>query len=311
MKKKVIIGVVLLIVIIISIYYMITKTNEKVSSIEIVTEKEAAVEKNTIISTLTAPAEVSSGTMEKLALNTSYYYLSMCVEEEEYVKKGDSLLKYSNGKYLVAPYNCVVMSYNVPDAKSICEDSHYVYIASLDDLYININISEEQVRNISVGQEVSLIANYDTTKNYEGKITKINEIGTRSTGGTTFAAVASIVNDGTLKLGMSINSEVVISKNDDLLTLPVEAIIIEDDGRYVNKINDDGTVEKILVEIGVSDATNVQIVSGLLEGDKVKYEVITYENIEDDEKTESTTSIMDLVGGENGRGQIQRERGGK
>lgn len=34
--------------------------------------------------------EVQSGTMEKLTLNTSYYYLNMCVEEEEFVKKGEN-----------------------------------------------------------------------------------------------------------------------------------------------------------------------------------------------------------------------------
>lgn len=308
MKKKLIIVIFVLILIITS-YYMLNKNDESITSIEIVTEKEAVVEKNMIISTLTAPAEVASGTMEKLALNTYYYYLSMCVENEEYVKEGDPILKYSNGKYLTAPYDCVVMSYSVPESKSICTDSNYVYVASLEDLYININISEEQVRSISVGQEVSLIANYDTTKNYEGKITKINEVGTRSVGGTSFAAVASVINDGTLKLGMSINSEVVISKNDDLLTLPVEAIIIEDDGRYVNKINEDGSIEKTVVETGLSDANNVEIVSGLNEGDKVKYEVITYENVEtEDDEEKSTTSIMDLVGGGNNRDQ--RERGG-
>lgn len=308
MKKKLII-VVFILILIISIYYMINKNDENITNIEIVTEKEAVVEKNTIISTLTAPAEVSSEKMEKLPLNTNYYYLSMCVEEEEYVKEGDPILKYSNGKYLEAPYDCVVINYSVPEAKSICKDSNYVYVASLEDLYININISEEQVRSISVGQEVSLIANYDTTKNYEGEITKINEVGTRSTGGTTFAAIASVVNDGTLKLGMSINSEVVISKNDNLLTLPVESIIIEEDGRYVNKIKEDETIEKVKVETGLSDANNVEIVSGLNEGDKVKYEVITYENIAtESEEEKSTTSIMDLVGGGNNRNQ--REKGG-
>lgn len=294
MKRKIIIGVVIVFILVITIYYIFSKNKEEVSSVEIVTENEAVVSKNTIISTLTAPAEVASSKMEKIPLNTSYYYLTMCVEKEEFVKEGENLLKYTNGTYLKAPYDCVVMDYNVPTAKDICEESHYVYIASLDDLYININISEEQVKNINVGQEVSLIANYDTTKNYTGEITKINEIGTRSTGGTTFAAIASVANDGTLKLGMSINSEVVISKNEDLLTLPVEAIIIENNEKYVNKINEDGTVEKVVVETGISDALNVEIVSGLLEGDKVEYETITYEVVENEEET---TSIMDLFGG--------------
>lgn len=39
--------------------------------------------------------------MEKLTLNTSYYFLNMCVEEE-FVKKGANLLKYTNGTYFSA-----------------------------------------------------------------------------------------------------------------------------------------------------------------------------------------------------------------
>ena len=304
MKRKIIISVLVVFALIVALYNVFHKKEENVSNIEIISEKEAVVSKNTIISTLTAPAEVASSKVEKVSLNTSYYYLTMCVEKEELVKKGENLLKYTNGTYLKAPYDCVVMDYNVPTAKEICKESNYVYISSLEDLYININISEEQVKSINVGQEVSLIANYDTTKNYTGKITKINEIGTRSTGGTTFAAIASVVNDGSLKLGMSINSEVVISKNEDLLTLPVEVVIIENNERYVNKINEDGSIQKVIVETGISDALNVEIISGLNEGDKVKYESITYEVISSDTE-EKTTSIMDLFGSNK-----SREKGG-
>lgn len=92
--------------------------------------------------------------MEKLTLNTSYYFLNMCVEEEEFVKKGANLLKYTNGTYLTAPYDCVVMSYSVPTAKDVCTSGNYVYIASLEDLYMDINITEEQINKISIGKKL-------------------------------------------------------------------------------------------------------------------------------------------------------------
>ena len=32
----------------------------------------------------------------------------MCVEEDDTVKKGENILKYTNGTYLVAPYDSVI-----------------------------------------------------------------------------------------------------------------------------------------------------------------------------------------------------------
>lgn len=308
-KKKVIILIIIILIAIFFFYFSLNENNEEMKNIEIVSEKEAVASKNTIISTLTAPAEVASSVEEKLSLNTSYYFLTMCVENEEVVKKGENILKYTNGKYLVAPYDCVVISYNVPTVKNKAEESHYVQIASLEDLYININISEDQIKSIEEGQEVSIIANYDKEKNYTGTVTKINEIGTRSTSGTNFAAIASVKNDGSLKLGMLVNSEVVISKDENLLTVPVESVIVEENERYVNKIMSDGSVIKTIVETGVSDANNVEIKTGLVEGDKIKYEVRTYEVVKSEENNnDNSKSLMDIIGGGNSN---LKQRGGR
>ena len=40
----------------------------------------------------------------------------MCVEEDDTVKKGENILKYSNGTYLVAPYDCVITEINIPES---------------------------------------------------------------------------------------------------------------------------------------------------------------------------------------------------
>lgn len=247
--------------------------------------------------------------MEKLTLNTSYYFLNMCVEEEEFVKKGANLLKYTNGTYLTAPYDCVVMSYSVPTAKDICASGNYVYIASLEDLYMDINISEEQINKISIGQEVEIVANFDENKIYKGTITKINAIGTHSSGGTTFAAIASIENDDTLKLGMSANCTVTIEKNENLPCLPIEAVIIENNEKYVNKINADRSIEKIKIETGKADANYVEILSGLSLGDTVQYETTTVTTILEDESS-SKNIFSSIIGENNPESNRENRKGG-
>lgn len=305
-KKKVLIILIVIILIAIILISFFKKSNSE-SNIK-VTEEIAEVSTQTIISTLTASGEVEAANVEKLTLNTSYYYLTMCAEKEEFVKKGDNLLKYTNGKYLTAPYDCVIMEYSVPDAKDICTSSNYIYIASTDELYMNISISEEDIKNITTNQEVDIIANYDETKTYKGTITKINDIGTASSGGTSFAAIASIQNDGELKLGMSATCTITLEKDEDVVAVPIEAVQFEDDKRYVNKINSNNEIEKTYIETGKADANYVEVTSGISIGDKIKYEKTTVIETESNTSSESKsiTSLLNMDGGANRKGGMNR-----
>lgn len=303
-KNKLIIICIVILIIIVSCMCL-TQSNADEDKIVETQSQEATVESRTISLTLTAAGEVQSATEEKLTLNTSYSYLTMCAEENEVVKEGENLLKYTNGTYLTAPYDCVILSYSVPTAKETCTDSNYVSIASVEDLYMDINIGEDQIGKISTGQEVDIVANYDETKTYKGTISKINAIGTHSSGGTTFAAIASIQNDGTLKLGMSATCTITIEKKEDIACLPIEAIQIENNEKYVNLINENGETEKVQVETGIADANYVEILSGVSLGDKVSYETTTVtvsSSSSDETETKNALSSLFDQGGDSKEG---------
>lgn len=275
--------------------------------------KEVNLENRTISLTLTAAGEVKSAKEENLKLNTNYKYLNMCAEENEIIKKGSNILKYTNGTYLVAPYDCVILDYSVPTAKESCTDSNYINIASVEDLYMDINIGEDQIGKISVGQEVDIVANYDETKEYKGTISKINAIGTHSSGGTTFAAITSIQNDGTLKLGMSATCTVTIEKYENVPCLPIEAVQVENNEKYVMIVKDDGKKEKAVVETGISDANYVQILSGISSNDTISYETTTITLTNSDIQSESKNIFSSLLNnGENSDGNSRENsnRGG-
>lgn len=310
-KKIIIIGI---IIIIITGGIFLTQSVAEENKVVETIQKEATVENQTITTTLTAAGEVKSANEEKLTLNTSYSYLNMCAEENEMVKKGDNLLKYTNGTYLIAPYDCVLLEYSVPTTKESCTESNYLSIASVENLYMDINIGEDQIGKISVGQKVDIVANYDETKTYKGTISKINAIGTHSSGGTTFAAITSIQNDGTLKLGMSATCTVTIEKKENVPCLPIEAIQIENNEKFVNTIKENGDIEKTKIETGISNANYVEIISGVSLEDKVTYETTTVTVISNNtEKSESKNVLSSLFGEQNDSNRNSREnfnRGG-
>ncbi len=85
-KKKIIIFFIILISFLIILLFG-KSSNASEDNIVETTEETVEVSNQTIITTLTAPGEVQSAKTEKISLNTNYYYLTMCAEENEYIKK--------------------------------------------------------------------------------------------------------------------------------------------------------------------------------------------------------------------------------
>lgn len=57
---------------------------------------------------LQTTAEVISGLSEKVELHATYYLSECYVQNNQEVKQGEIILKYTNGTYLVAPYDCII-----------------------------------------------------------------------------------------------------------------------------------------------------------------------------------------------------------
>ena len=113
---------------------------------------ETTVSTQTIENTLTSSGEISSSETEKLDLSTSKYFKTMCVEENDIVKKGGKILKYSDGTYLKADYDCLISSYSVPETGSKCTSSNYVEVKNMKTLQLNISVAGKIKNCYNIGQ---------------------------------------------------------------------------------------------------------------------------------------------------------------
>ena len=96
--------------------------------------------------------------------------------------------------------------------------------------------------------------------------------------GAYFKAVVNLDNDGSLKIGMSASCTVLLAEKQDVLAVPVNAVTITNGERYVNVVKADGSVARTKVETGISDATYVEIVSGLKGDETVRVATMRKEN---------------------------------
>ena len=195
----------------------------------------------------------------------------MCVEDDDTVKAGEKLLEYTNGNFLTAPYDLVVIDKSVPEAENKCTSSNYIEVSNLNTLVTTISINENEINDVHVGQEVAITLTADESKTYTGKVTKVDSVGTYAVSGTTFSAIVEFENDGYVKLGMSLSCTVTLKEEKEVLSVPIDSIYQNSEGKdYVVKVNEDGTTTDTIVELGIANDNYVQVKSGLNLNEKVQ-----------------------------------------
>lgn len=153
--------------------------------------------------TISSTSEVKSALIENVELHATYYLGETYVETNSYVAKGEKILKYTNGTYLKAPYDCYIVELNIPDEEGKCLNSHYVKIQSKNILTVSMSVSEENIDKISIGQEAKITISA-LEKDYTGYVT---HIGSTASNGK-FTIDIEFENDGNVKLGMTSSVEI-------------------------------------------------------------------------------------------------------
>ena len=282
-KSKVIGGILLLILILGGIFVgyqykgNLLQVDTKIEN-STVTVKQVEVSTQTITKTLTSSGQISSATTEDLALNTYRYFKECDKEENQFVAKGETIVKYTNGTYLTAPYDCVITKLSLPeDSGDRCTSQHYVQIQTTENLLMTLTIEEEEIGKIATGQEVEISVNAYEDKKYKGEITKINEIGTYATNGSSFTAIVKFENDGMVKIGMSASATITLEKAENVIAVPIEAVQKKKNQTYVVVKKEDGTTQDVVVETGISNDAYVEIKSGLTQAQTIQMTEVTQE----------------------------------
>ena len=173
--------------------------------------------------TLTAEGEVTSSLEEKLSPHTSYYLEEIKVEAGDALEEGDTILTYTNGSTMTAPYACVVESWSLPEEEEQLTTDHYIKIAGTDVLQMQLDVDEDEVALLTTGDE-GTVQIEATGSRCQGVVTSLSEVGEYSSSGSTFTAKLTFDNDGSIKLGMTGNASITLEKAEDAICVPLAAV---------------------------------------------------------------------------------------
>ena len=186
------------------------------------------------------------------------------LELKNFVKKGDILVKLKSGN-IIAPFSGV-LGYTGLTEDILLSDN--IFIITLDDnstIYSDIKIPENYSTSIKKGLPVDVKLSSFKNKTFLGEV---DFVSSRINADTRSLLSRIKVENTNLELISGSLLEVSVKFNlRNSLSVPDTSVMIEGDKSYVYKINDDNIANKTEVKTGIRDNKNIEIISGLSEGE--------------------------------------------
>ena len=138
-------------------------------------------------------------------------------------------------------------------------------------LQTNVNVSEDAIANVQVGDPVSISLDAFSNTTWQGTVTKIDPAQTIIGGAVYYkATVVFAKSDTRVKPGMTANVLVQTGAASSTLLIPASALQSDATGSFVQVYTNDDTVVKTPVTTGLrSQSGQIEILSGLSAGDLI------------------------------------------
>lgn len=187
---------------------------------------------------------------------------------------------------ITAPISGTVIEKNFKAGDTIDNNSLTAAGGTLAVLYdmstltFEMKIDEKDINKIQAGQEVTITADAVEGVTYSGVVDTVNINGTTVSGQTNYPVTVVINDPQDLKPGMNVSADIIVERAGTVLCVPVDAVNRGSDKPTVQvagegaldeqgNVVDPSKLETREVTLGRNDTNNIEITSGLKEGEVV------------------------------------------
>ena len=146
-------------------------------------------------------------------------------------------------------------------------------VADMGDLIFKGTVDEIDVGKITVGMPCRIKVGALPDEIVTGLLSRIAPQAQKNEGATLFDVEIELDagQQVTLRAGYSANADVVIREKQDIVLIPERLVLFEEEKTFVEipGLGPEAEPSKIEVELGLSDGLNVEIVSGVAEGEQI------------------------------------------
>lgn len=168
---------------------------------------------------------------------------------------------------------------SVIQANTMNDGTTVATVANMSDLIFNGSIDETEVGALVEGMPMRITIGALPGYSSEAKLEYISPKATENNGANQFQIKAAITpgEEHKIRAGYSANAEIVLQEVKAVLAVPESALEFVGDSIFVYRMKEPQVFEKIPVTTGMSDGINIQVLSGVSEGEKVRGTQIIFE----------------------------------
>ncbi len=215
----------------------------------------------------------------ELAYENAREELGSAQSNLELIKEGQTKAAGKTTNTLVrSTIKGMVLDVPVEQGNSVIESNTFnagttiATIADMNEMVFEGKIDETEVGKISEGMPLILQIGAIEGARFEAVLEHISPKGVEENGAIQFEIKADVVlrSDQFIRAGYSANADIVLARVDSVLAVPESVIQFDGDTAFVEVETAPQVFEKRIVELGLSDGINIELLAGLDKNEKIK-----------------------------------------
>lgn len=206
-----------------------------------------------------------------------------------------------NAAWIEAPFDGTITDVSAIPGDLVNPNEQAFILNNLETLLIDLEISEIDINQIEIGQQVLITFDAIPVTEYEGVVVEVSMDGIETAGVVDFPVIVQITNpDEQIRLGMTASVEIIVVQQDAALLIPNQAIRVEDGIQVVYYLDNQGNMVAVPVVLGFSSNTYSEVLeSSLADGDQI---VLNPSVILNQTTGDESFDQLREMGGESGEG---------
>jgi len=182
-----------------------------------------------------------------------------------------------NQSKITAPFDGTVTEVSAVGGELVSSGTEAIRIDNLDNLMVDVYVSEVDINSIEVGQPVILTFDALTNQEYAGFVDSISSAGSDESGVVEFRVGVKVTDkDEAIKPGFTSVVSIITSEVEDALLIPTQAILSQGGVPVVMRVGADGSTSAVLVELGATSDVYTQVIKGeITAGDQLAVSIST------------------------------------
>ena len=181
---------------------------------------------------------------------------------------------YRDGAVLASQDGLVTSVEYDEDTATSATETQILTLYPQKQMTVTISIDETDILSLKEGQEAQITVSSVSDDAFTGSVTSISKVADTSTGVTRYSAEVTLDREEGMLVGMTADVDVRIEGTENALIIPVDALHQNSASYYVYTGYDEAQKRytgRTEVTIGMQNDDDVEITSGLKEGDTVYY----------------------------------------